>query len=357
MQAVEDADDALFQRSPAHDAVVDDHQVVLVGIHAPVSDVIHMRGQIVPAVAFRNERTQFDVLDSHFLATDILAQDAFELLMSGLMPQRFYLGNLGLVQICLESVQHAIKGDFRRVRNKREHRMFQIPANGFQDGIAQLHAQSLTLQVNIAVASTAEIDSFERTGFHLLGLQDLFQTHLSVLMHADRLPRHEFVYLLRLQCENRLDDRTLGSHDQNLIVFIPKGRSDTPRVAQDKHLAAARRPTHHITAVPQGGRRAQHVVYVDTLLDIACNVHTGQPQPYGFGVKAFAFAVEPVPHLLQHDISVGINPGMLPFGRNVGKYLIHIRQIEIAAQRKVFRPPVVAPQKRMDKRKATLSGR
>ena len=88
-----------------------------------------------------------------------------------------------------------------------------------------------------------------------------------------------------------------------------------------------------------------------------CNVHTGQAQPYGFGIKAFAFAVEPVPHLLQHDISVGINPGMLPFGRNVGKYLIHIRQIEIAAQRKVFRPPVVAPQKRMDKRKATLSGR
>ena len=59
-----------------------------------------------------------------------------------------------------------------------------------------------------------------------------------------------------------------------------------------------------------------------------------------------------MPHLLQHDIRIGILARMLTESCNVCKNLVDIGQIEIAAQRKVFRPPVIAAQKRMHIRNA-----
>ena len=162
--------------------------------------------------------------------------------------------------------------------------------------------------------------------------------------------------LIGLEGEHRLYDGALGGHHDHLVVPVPEGGPDAPRVAHGEHLAAARQAAHHVAAVPQGGGGAQDIVHVHPFLDVARDVRPLQPWRGGLGIQPLARAVEPVAHLLQHDVSVGIDAGMLPLRRDGSKHLVHVREVEVAAECQVLGPPVVAAQEGMDKRKATLSG-
>ena len=77
-QTVKNTDDALLQGRSAHDAVVDNHQIILLRNKASVSDVVYVGGQVIAAVAFGNEGTQLDVFDSHFLTADALGKNLFQ---------------------------------------------------------------------------------------------------------------------------------------------------------------------------------------------------------------------------------------------------------------------------------------
>ena len=79
MQAVEDTDDALLQRSAPHDGVWN---------QTSVSDVINMGGKVIPRISFGDEGAEFDVLYRHFLAPDALRKDLLQFGMAGLMPER-----------------------------------------------------------------------------------------------------------------------------------------------------------------------------------------------------------------------------------------------------------------------------
>ena len=76
MQAVEDADDALAEGRSAHDAVVDDHEVIDVRRDAAVGNVINVCGQIVAGISLGDEGAQFDVFEDHLLAADALREDS-----------------------------------------------------------------------------------------------------------------------------------------------------------------------------------------------------------------------------------------------------------------------------------------
>ena len=272
------------------------------------------------------------------------------------MAQRLNLRYFRLVQIGLEGIEHPQESRFGRVGDVREHRVLQVAVHGAQDVVAQLPPQRLALAVDVAVASAAEIDALEGAGLHRLGSDDLLQPRLAVPPHAQCLSRLQFMDLLGLEGEHRLYDGALGRHHDHFVVPIPEGRTDAPRVAHGEHLAAARQATHHIAAVPQGRGGAQHVVHVDALFDIFRHSRALQSPAYGLGIQAFALAVEPVPHLFQHDVRVGVDARMLPLGRNGSKHFVHVREVEVAAECQVLGPPVVAAQEGMDKRKATLSG-
>ena len=79
-------------------------------------------------------------------------------------------------------------------------------------------------------------------------------------------------------------------------------------------------------------------------------------QPFGFGKveEALHLAVEPVAHLLQHDIRIGILARVLADGGDACEDFIHVRQVEVTAQGKVLGTPVVPPEKRMHVREARL---
>ena len=76
MQAVEDADDALLEGRSAHDAVVDDHEVIDMRRDAAVGNVINVCGQIVAGISLGDEGAQFDVFEDHLLAADALREDS-----------------------------------------------------------------------------------------------------------------------------------------------------------------------------------------------------------------------------------------------------------------------------------------
>ena len=69
-----------------------------------------------------------------------------------------------------------------------------------------------------------------------------------------------------------------------------------------------------------------------------------------------AVGQEPVADLLKHDVSVGIDAGMLSVGCETGKYFIDIRQVEVSAEQQVLCPPVVPAKERVDIRKTTFTG-
>ena len=70
MQAVENLDDAFAQGGTADNAVVDDHQVVGIGLEGSECDVVNVCCKVVPDTAFSDERTQFDVFRHHLFSPD-----------------------------------------------------------------------------------------------------------------------------------------------------------------------------------------------------------------------------------------------------------------------------------------------
>ena len=78
------------------------------------------------------------------------------------------------------------------------------------------------------------------------------------------------------------------------------------------------------------------------------HAHAGQAFSLSQVKETFHFTVEPVPHLFQHNIRIGILTGMLADGCDTGKNFIHIGHVEVAAKGKILRPPVISSEKRMN---------
>ena len=78
------------------------------------------------------------------------------------------------------------------------------------------------------------------------------------------------------------------------------------------------------------------------------NVHSLKAFAHTFGVQPLDFTVEPVAHLFEHDVGVGIFPGVLSGRRYPLENLINVSHVEISAHQQVLGPPVVSSQKRMD---------
>ena len=109
MQTIKNTDNALFQCSSPDDAVINNNQIIHMRYQTTVSNIVHMGGQVIPAVAFGDKGTQLDILDGHFFATDTPGQDFFQFLVIGMMSQSLYLLYFQFIQIIVESFQQSIE--------------------------------------------------------------------------------------------------------------------------------------------------------------------------------------------------------------------------------------------------------
>ena len=64
--------------------------------------------------------TQLDVLDGYLLAPYAPRQDMFQFVVAGTMPPGGNLLHLLLVEVVVQSLQHTVEGDFRRIGDEGE---------------------------------------------------------------------------------------------------------------------------------------------------------------------------------------------------------------------------------------------
>ena len=127
--------------------------------------------------------------------------------------------------------------------------MFSISVDGFEDGCCKLLAKLLAFVVNVAVGTPAEVDALEGTTALLLCLQDGFHSRAAILVYDECLACRQLLNLFTCKVKGCLQYSTLAGHGNHLVVLMPKGRTDAPRVAHGKHLAAASHAAHHVAAV------------------------------------------------------------------------------------------------------------
>ena len=316
-----------------------------------------MGGEVVALVSFGDEGAEFDVLDGDFLAADVVVEDGAQFLTGGtvLLGESEELFHLLLIELLLETVEHAIERHFCSVGHIAEHGVLKIAFDGFVDLWGELFAQCLAFAVDVAVAASTEVDAFEGAGMVALRGKNLGEGDIAILVDGECLSGQEFVNAIGGHIECGLNDRTLGCHHQHLFVTIPESGTDAPGVSHGEHLAAAREAAQHIAAIEKGSGSAQDVGDVEVVFDVSCQVSACKSLHVGNVVDALALAVKTVPHQFEHDVGVVVDAGMLPVGSDFIEHLIHIGEIEVATKTEVLGSPVVAAHERVDMRESALA--
>ena len=210
MQAVEDFEDALAQRSASHDAVVDDDEVVTVGPQGAVADVVNMGGEVVALAVVGDEGTHLDVFPHHLFRPHLVVKFT-------------------------EAVGDAVVGHLGGVGDVGEDGALDVSVDGLQDGWSQLLSQSFTLLIDVAVGTPAEVYAFKTAGAQLSGGHNLFQMTFAVATHDEGLARHQLMNIVALEVEGCLQHGALAGYSHNLVVAIVERRTDAPGVAYGKH--------------------------------------------------------------------------------------------------------------------------
>ena len=281
-----------------------------------------MGGKVVSALALRDERTQLDVLGDHLLRTHV-------------------------GEVLAESLHHTVVGDLRRVRDIGEDRVLHISVYRFQDSLLQLSTQHLALLVDVLVISPTEIDAFEDARGIRLRIDDGLQEELSVLPHDQRLTRLQLLHLVARQIEGGLKHRTLARHSDEFIVPVEEGGADTPRVTHGEHLTATRQTADHIASVEVRHGGGQHVADVHMRVHIVGDLRIDPTRLLRLTVEALHLTVQAMAHQLQHDVRVAVDARVLSLLRQELEDVVDVRHVEVTADAKVLRPPVVAAQERV----------
>ena len=129
MQPVENVQNALLERGAAHDAVVDDDQIIL-GIDAAIGNIIHVRGQVVARIALSDERAQLYIFPSHLFRAHVFVENLFQFGPRGDVSERLDALDFLLVHIAFEAVEQSVKDHLGCVWNKGEDSMTGVMAHG-----------------------------------------------------------------------------------------------------------------------------------------------------------------------------------------------------------------------------------
>ena len=159
-----------------------------------------------------------------------------------------------------------------------------------------MFAQSLALLIDITVGTATEVDALKRTGVQLLGRHDLLHVTLAITANNKRLAWHQFVDILTLQVEGRLQYRALAGKGYNFVVTIVERRTYAPWVAHAKHLATASQSTHHVTTIVVLHRLLQHVAHLHMIIYVAGDISALKSFFLGFYKQSLDLAVQSVAH-------------------------------------------------------------
>ncbi len=253
-----------------------------------------------------------------------------------------------MVEVILQTLEHAKIGHLRRVGDKRKYRIVEIVVDGIHDLGYQQFPQFLPLAIDIMVGAAREINPFERTGGDLFFLLlYLVQLDGTVALHNQRFPRLQFVHVVHFQVEGRLYHRPFRSHHRHLVVVIVECRADAPGVAHNKSVAASNQAAQGVAAVPNLGSPFQQEGNVELLADQVAHFLPRQVFLVEVVVLVLHFPVQIMAKRLQHHKRVGIIARVLSVLHQLLEHLVHVGHVEISRQGKASRRPVVAAQERV----------
>ena len=109
-----------------------------------VGDVIDMGGKVVARVGLGDKSTQFDIFPHHFLSANGLAREALTL------------------------VSHTVVCHFCRIGDKLEYGILHIVVDTLQYLRHESGTELLTLEIDVSVGSTREIDTLEGTSLQAM---------------------------------------------------------------------------------------------------------------------------------------------------------------------------------------------
>ncbi len=118
-------------------------------------------------------------------------------------------------------------------------------------------------------------------------------------------------------------------------------------VAQCPYVTGSDGSAYYISAVPAWGCGAQDRRYVEIVLYRTGAFYAVKTLQGELLVQTAVLFVEGVAELLKYDYRVGKNARMLPFGHHFREYTFDIGHVEVSAEHKRARAPVIAAQKRM----------
>ena len=130
--------------------------------------------------------------------------------------------------------------------------------------------------------------------------------------------------ILHMHVHDGLDHGTLRSQHDDLIVGIVEGGTNAPRITHAERLATTGNTTYHETTVPGRYATAQDVRQIHMLLDRLRDLHAFQALAFIMLIQPLHLAIQTMAELLQHDVGVCVFAGMLTYGCDFFKYLMHI---------------------------------
>ena len=315
-----------------------------------------MGGEVVAGIALGDEGAQLDVLPCHFLGTHLGAQNLLQFFLGRHVVHACYLFCLLLVEVVLETVEHAVESHFGGIGNEGEDGISRLAVDGIVDGLHELLAKFLSLLIDVAVGTTTEINALKRAlGISFSGYDFLDRTP-SVLIDNQRMAGWQFDDILTFQAKRCLQDGALAGQHDDFVVHVIECRTNAPGVAKGKHLAASRESAHHIAAIEIRHRGLQDVRHLDMVFNIACYRRVLESLLLGFHEVALHLAIQTVPHQLEGDVGITVDARALALVGNLLEDLVDVGHVEVSAEAEVLGPPIVSAQKRMYIRKATLAG-
>ncbi len=153
MKPVEDFYDAVFQGGPPDNRIIDNYQSVVVFPYHPVSDIVYMGHQVVPAVFVCNESAKLDILDRDLFDSWFNRNDFHDLLIGkrSVFAPDFHDFPTG--KVFPDPFNHSVKGGFRGVGDIGKNGILKIIICPGKNYRSKQPAKRFPLIVNILVAS------------------------------------------------------------------------------------------------------------------------------------------------------------------------------------------------------------
>mmetsp|Transcript_85350 Transcript_85350/g.238220 ORF Transcript_85350/g.238220 Transcript_85350/m.238220 type:complete len:572 (-) Transcript_85350:18-1733(-) len=350
--AIERSQDGVLEGVATDNGIVKGDDGVLPSADSAVVDVVGVHREVLAGGVFLDERPDLRVLVDHLLDTHLLSESLHrlpaELVSEGgaALHEFFQSSDLLPIQIILRLLRQPVEGKLGRVRNERENGILQgapMFIKHFQKGLQQQPAELFALAVNLGVVRPGEVNALERALLKGQWGQDPLEGPIATPLDEHRLSWRDGVHTLLADFENRLYQRCLACHRDDVLVRVIEGGPNAAGVAEHKGISMAEEPRDAVSAIPVARRPTEDPRHVQILGDEAEARLRVVPGGRILDEEIVVFLVHEVPDFLEQHDRVGKLTRVLSDLDKRAKQVLVVRDIEVPCEDEIPRHPIALP--------------